>query len=127
MILVDSCVIFDYTRGKDIRLLDHSRSLPVGICGITRAEVLHGARSISHRAKLLALLNYFAQVRTAETIWDVVGDNLAALRQSGITVPIQDVILTSIAIEGGYEVWSRDAHFTAIQRFLPNLRLFQEP
>jgi predicted nucleic acid-binding protein len=40
--------------------------------------------------------------------------------------PIQDVILASIAIEGGYEVWTRDAHFTAIQRSLPTLKLFVE-
>jgi predicted nucleic acid-binding protein len=127
MILVDSCVIFDYTRGKDTRLLDYFRSLPAGICGITRAEVLHGTRSPSHRATLIALLNYFAQVRSPETIWDAVGDNLAILRRSGITVPIQDVILASIALEGGYEVWTRDAHFTAMQKFLPALKLFVEP
>jgi predicted nucleic acid-binding protein len=127
MILVASCVIFDYTRGKDTRLLGHFRSLPIGICGITRAEVLHGSRTASHRATLFALLNYFAQVRTPEVIRDAVGDNLAALGQSGITVPIQDVILTSIAIEGSFEVWSRDTHFAVMQRVLPALKLFPEP
>jgi hypothetical protein len=106
MIVVDSCVIFDYTRGKDQRLLNYFGSLSVGICGITRAELLHGARTPSHRATLFALLDFFAQVRMPETVWDAAGDNLAILRKSGITVPIQDVILASIAIEGGYELWN---------------------
>ncbi|HZL34780.1 MAG TPA: PIN domain-containing protein [Tepidisphaeraceae bacterium] len=127
MILVDACVLFDHLRGKDLRLAGYFRSLPCAVCGITRAEVLHGARHPADRAALVRWLNCFAQVLVPDSTWDCVGDNLAKLRTSGITVPFPDVVLASVAIEGAHEVWSRDAHFPVMRRVLTALRLFPEP
>ena len=127
MILIDSCVIFDHTRGKDPRLAGLFQTLPSAVCGVTRAEVLHGARSAADRAALLALLNRFAQVSTPESIWDAAGDNLAILRKSGINVPFPDVVLATIAVSEGHDLWTRDAHFVIMQRALPALKLFSEP
>jgi hypothetical protein len=92
MILVDSCVIFAHTRGKDPRLGGLFKSLPAAVCGVVRAEVLHGTRDPADRAKLIALLDRFAQVPTPESTWDATGDNLATLRRAGITVPFSDVV-----------------------------------
>ena len=83
MILVDSCVIFDHTRGTDTRLGGFFKPLPVGVCGVVRAEVLHGARNPANRTALLALLDLFSQVPIPEDCWDAVGDNLAVLRSHG--------------------------------------------
>ena len=127
MILVDSCVIFDHTRGRDPRLAAHFKTLPTAVCGVVRAEVLHGVRTPADRATLLALLNRFGQVSTPDTLWDSVGDNLAKLRAAGVNVPFPDVVLATVAIQGDHELWTRDAHFALIQRTLPALKLFQEP
>lgn len=127
MILVDACVLFDHLRGKDPRLAAHFKSFPCAICGVTRAEVLHGARHPADRTALLVFLNCFAQVSIPDQIWDKVGDNLARLRSSGITVPFADVVLATVAMDGGHEVWSRDAHFRTMQLALPALRLFPAP
>ena len=59
MILVDSSVIIDYTRGKDPKLQALLLGLPVAVCGVVRAEVLHGARDPAHRQKLLTELAPF--------------------------------------------------------------------
>ena len=127
MILVDSCVIFDHTRGTDPRLAGLFGSLPIGVCGVVRAEVLHGARNPANRVALLAMLDMFSQVPTPENCWDIIGDNLAVLRSHGITVPFADVVLTTVAIVGGHQLWTHDAHFALIQKWLPALDLFQEP
>lgn len=127
MILVDASVIFEHTRGKDQTLAGKFKTLPTAVCGVTRAEVLHGARNPVDRAALCALLDRFAQVLTPQSTWDIVGDNLARLRGLGITVPFPDAVMATVAIEGVHEVWSRDAHFTAMQRVLPGLQLFAEP
>ena len=120
-------MIFDHIRGTDPRLSGFFATLPIGVCGVVRAEVLHGARSPSNRAALLALLNQFAQVPTPEICWDAVGDNLAILRLHGVTLPFLDVVLATVAIVGGHELWTHDAHFTLIQTWLPALALYQEP
>ena len=84
MILVDTSVVIDYIQGKDAKLMVLLPTLPVAICGIVRAELLHGARHPKHRADMLTLLSTFSQLTIAESIWDSVGDNLAALRASGL-------------------------------------------
>ena len=62
-----------------------------------------------------------------DSIWDDVGDNLAHLRTHGVTVPFADGVLATLAIANDLELWTRDPHFTLIQKWLPALQLFQEP
>jgi predicted nucleic acid-binding protein len=127
VILVDSCVISGRTRGTAPRLGELFKALPVGVCGVVRAEVLHGARNPANRTALVALLDQFGQIPTPESVWDAVGDNLALLRSHGVTLPFTDVVLATIAVDAGHELWTHDAHFTLIQKWLPALELFIEP
>jgi predicted nucleic acid-binding protein len=125
--LLDTSVVIDYLRTGDPRLLALFTAHDAAVCGITRAEVLNGARDPSHRHRLVAALNTFRQVPIPDPVWDTVGDHLAALRGAGVTVPFADVIIGTLAIVGGVELWTRDAQFQLIQGVLPQLRLFQEP
>lgn len=127
MTLVDTSVVIEYLRGASPKLLGLFQTLPGGVCGTTRAEVLHGARNPADRGRLLTLLNAFDQAATPEDVWDAVGDLLAALRRSGVTVPFNDVVIAAVAVSAGVELWTRDNQFQLIQRIEPRLRLFQEP
>jgi predicted nucleic acid-binding protein len=127
MILVDTSVVIDYARGKDAKLVAHLPKIAAAVCGIVRAELLCGARDPKHRANLLTLLATFNQLAMADSIWDAVGDNLAALRSKGINVPFPDVAIATLGIDNNLEVWARDTHFPAMQKILPALKLYQEP
>jgi predicted nucleic acid-binding protein len=127
MILVDANVLIGYLKKPEAKILSLFQVHQAALCGITRAEVLHGARDPADRQRLLQLLNSFAQVAIPDTIWDEVGGALAALRAAGVTVPFPDAVLACVAIACGIELWTRDQHFTLMQAVLPKLRLFQEP
>jgi predicted nucleic acid-binding protein len=127
MILVDSGVLIDFLRTKSPKLKSLFRALPVGVCGATRAEILSGARGGADRHRLVQFLAQFSPVPSPETIWDLVGDNLATLLSSGITVPFPDIMVVTLAIQNSFEVWARDAHFPMMQKVLPQIKLFQEP
>jgi len=120
-------VLIDYKRTRDAKLKRLFASLPVAICGATRAELLHGARNPGNLQKLLRFLNAFQQVTLPDAMWDTVGDNLAALRAAGLTIPFADVVIITVGIGNGVEVWARDRHFKDVQKVLPALQLFQEP
>jgi predicted nucleic acid-binding protein len=62
-----------------------------------------------------------------DSLWDTVGDNLAALRLNRFTCPFPDVAIATLGIHEDVEVWARDRHFTDMQHVLPALKLFQEP
>lgn len=127
MILTDTTVVIDFLRTGDAKLRHLIVVHGAAICGVTRAEILHGARDPRHRQQLLTALGMFPHVLVPDTVWDSVGDYLAALRAGGLTVPFADAILAALAIANGLELWTRDAHFTRMQRLLPALKLFQEP
>lgn len=127
MILVDSGVLIDYSRGADPKLGALFTTLPVAVCGVVRAEVLHGSRNLRDRARLVMLLDGLIQLPIADALWDTIGDALNTLRSKGVTVPFADVILANVALAHDLELWTRDGHFALMQRVLPALRLFAEP
>ena len=127
MILVDASVLVDCLRTKDPKLAPLFRSLPVAVCGVTRAEILAGARGGNDRQRLLQFLGAFHQVMIPEPFWDSVGSMLAALYARGITVPFPDIVVAAQGVENNLEVWARDPHFPAMQNVVPLLKLFQEP
>jgi predicted nucleic acid-binding protein len=127
MILVDANVVINYLKQPDPKILGLFQTHQAAICGITRAEVLHGARNAADRQRLLTQLNVLAQVTIPHLIWDDVGDALAALRAGGVSVPFPDVVLACVAIDYRMELWTRDQHFSLMQAVLPQLMLFQEP
>lgn len=126
MTLVDTSVIVDYLRSGDATLVGLFQSLPGAVCGTIRAEVLHGARSLADRARLLTVLDAFLQTATHESVWDQVGDLLAKLRVNGVSVPFNDVVIACVAVSAGIELWTRDNQFQKIQQHEPRLLLFHE-
>jgi predicted nucleic acid-binding protein len=52
---------------------------------------------------------------------------LAALQAADLTLPFPDVVIATVAIAHGVELWARDYHFPLMQTVLPALQLFVEP
>jgi predicted nucleic acid-binding protein len=127
MILVDTTVVIDFTRTGDPALFHLFVKYDAAICGVVRAELLHGARDPAHRVRLVNALAAFRHITIPDDIWDVVGDHASELRRNGVTVPFGDVILATVAVREGVELWTRDSQFQHVQRVLPALRLFIEP
>lgn len=127
MILVDTTVVIDFTRTGNPAIFRLFVQYDAAICGVVRAELLHGARDPAHRLRLMNALAAFRHIVIADDIWDAVGDHAAELRRNGVTVPFGDAILATIAIREDVEFWTRDSHFQHVQAVLPALRLFVEP
>jgi predicted nucleic acid-binding protein len=127
MILADTSVVIDFLCTADPKLQRIVATEPAAVCGITRAEVLVGARDPAHRTRLISGLAVFAQLAIPETLWDTVGEHGATLRRDGVTVPFADIVIATVALHHDVELWTRDLQFTLVQRLIPALRLFQEP
>lgn len=126
MILLDTSVLIDYFRSKDAELLQRMRDLEAATCGVTRSEILCGTRDDQHRDRLMDALDVFHQISIPESLWDDIGDTLATLRRSGVTVPFTDVVIATVAIASGLQLWTRDKQFSLIQNLVPQLQLFDE-
>ncbi|MCC7351720.1 MAG: PIN domain-containing protein [Phycisphaerales bacterium] len=127
MILVDTSVLVSYLRSASPAIREVFASTDCGICGVTRAEILHGARTPEDAKSLCDAMDVFNQVPLLQSTWDHLGNHLAALRIKGLPMPFQDVLLATIAIDNDFMLWSYDAHFRTIQDVLSNLKLFDGP
>ena len=127
MTLLDTSVVIDALRKPDPRLRRLFISCGAANCGVTRAEVLHGARTPADFQQLSAALAAFPQAPFPEPFWDVAGGHLRSLRAAGVVVPFADVLIATVALQNGIELWTRDNQFRLIQNVIPSLRLFQEP
>jgi hypothetical protein len=127
MILIDTSVLVDYLRSPTDRTLRLFEETGAAICGVTRAEILAGARNPADIDRIARSLDVLGQVGITEGLWDVLGKNLSLLRAAGATVPFADALIATLANENDLELWTRDSHFVRIQSILTGLRLFQEP
>lgn len=127
MILIDTSVLVRYLRTSSPAIREVLASIDCAICGVTRAEILHGARTPQNAKDLCEAMDAFIQLPIHQETWDHLGHHLASLRARGLTMPFQDVLLAAVAIDHHAEIWAYDAHFRAIQGVLTDLRLFEGP
>lgn len=124
MILVDTNIIVDFWRKPTAALRKVFLEETVAICGITKAELMHGARSEKDLLTISEALSDFEYIPLDESIWDEVGKLLYRLRKSGITVPFQDIVLCALALKYNLLLWTNDKHFALIKMEIEYLRLF---
>src|SRR5256885_1841195 len=98
MILVDASVIIDFFRTRDPKLRNLLNQHSGAIRGLTRAEILHGAHDSQHFQSLTQKLAKYSDVPTQTSTWDLLGLHLFQLRSAGVTVPLSDAILATLAI-----------------------------
>jgi len=127
MILADASVVIEQQRRPTANRYQVIKASPAAVCGVTVAEVFTGARTAAEAAFCRNLLADFQCVAIPDSVWEVVGLDRARLQARGLNFPFPDTAVATIAIALDLELWTYDAHFTAIAGVIPGLRLFQEP
>ena len=56
-------------------------------------------------------------------IWEKAAGILTSLRRTGIKIPLSDLLIASLAISAGYEVFTTDPHFEQVH----GLKLYSFP
>lgn len=118
MVMYDSNVIIDILHGK-LETNDEK----VCICGIIKAELLHGARSENNYNELLQMMSELYYVPLEESQWENIGKKLYELRINGITVPINDVIIYEICAKNNITLRTQDKHFKLINNLFGEIMI----
>ena len=127
MLLADTSIVIEQSRGRNFKQAALYRSMPMACCGPIRAEVLSGARHPRERARLVSLLNLSRTIDITTADWDYIGDTRAYIFSHGVSLSLPDVAIGCVAILSNIELWSRDRAHALMSSLIPALRLYQEP
>ena len=120
MVLVDSCVWIEAAKGQgrvDVKLALRSllEENEACFCGPVKLEVL-GAVRIERREKFTAQMDVVPYVPMDDSQWQAAVRLSWHLRGRGVTVPWNDILISSIAIKHNLRVYTVDSDFDAIAR-----------
>lgn len=121
-VLVDSSVFIGHLRrGTDPmpELLERFPLTSLVTCGVVKAEVLRGVKSIKARDRLDGLFQVMRFVRTNAKLWDKAWQLAWKMDRQGRTIPLTDIVIAACAMEEGAVVLTHDRHFDLV----PGLRV----
>lgn len=127
MVLIDTSAWIETHRLKgDLHVKLAVRGLldayEATLCGPVEMEFLGGARP-EERERLQAWCSVLPYLRNDQRIWRQAAVNFSRLRSKGLTIPWNDALVATLAINADCRVYSVGRHFTLIAPIL-GLRLY---
>jgi predicted nucleic acid-binding protein len=123
-VLIDTSAWVEFFKGHS-KTADMVTSLietgRASLCGVIYYELLHGTRDDKETRYLpnaLSALTYFEMTADA---WIQAGRIAAGLRGKGITLPMSDILVGTVALKHSIQVLTLDKHFNSI----PGLTRYQ--
>lgn len=123
-VLIDSNIYIGFLRkGQDpFTELDVRLSLlNVVCCGVVKAEVMRGIKSMRLRTQMERFFSIVQMVGTSARLWDEVWQLSWKLDRQGSVLPLTDIIIACCALREGAAVMTNDRHFDQI----PGLRVIR--
>jgi predicted nucleic acid-binding protein len=125
LVITDTSIWIDYLRtrrsslGDELaKLIDDGRA---ALAGMVLAELLRGLRKREEQERLERQLSGATYLEMSRAAWHRAGILGAHLDSRGQPLPIADILIASLALEGDHEVFTNDRHFERI----PGLKLYQ--
>lgn len=126
-VLVDSSIWIAHFRDPAAGFKNALRDLVdadlAAVAGPIAYEVLQGAKSPKEFQTLREILQDLPWLPAKGTTWVAAAGMSAGLRRRGLTLPMTDILLATLAREHRCRIWSLDPHFASI----PGVRLFSPP
>ncbi len=122
-ILADTSIWIEFFKSKsaagnrlEALLVEDS----VWLCGIVIFELLQGVKSEAEKSEILDTLSNLAYIEMSPSLWQKSAALAASLKKKGISLPLSDIFISSMAIEHELLVFTLDKHF----RQVPGLRIY---
>jgi predicted nucleic acid-binding protein len=114
-VLIDTSAWIDFFRKEDAPISAKVTALveadQVAMTGAVMTELLQGARNEKEARRLARLFSILPFIETERMDWQVAGETLLKLRRQGITIPVTDAVIGTIAHRRGLAVLTTDGHF----------------
>ena len=96
-------------------IIHDTRSYQCFIIGPVIAELLLGIKTPNEKELLITCLNVLPMLEITDDGWIDAGNTGNLLRKKGITVPLPDLIIFSVADKNNCALFTLDKHFDIIR------------
>lgn len=116
-VLVDTSMWIEYFKGNKMvqDLVHDTKGFKCFIIGPVMTELLLGIKTISEKERLITCMNVLPMLEIENDDWINAGNTGHLLRQKGITIPLPDLIIFSVANKNNCAVFTLDKHFEIIK------------
>lgn len=83
-------------------------------CGVVLFELMQGIKSESEKASILSILSELTYFEMSATLWQKAAGLSQTLKKKGLTLPLSDIFIASIAIAHNLSIFTLDKHFEQI-------------
>lgn len=90
-------------------------------CGIVLCELMQGIKSEAEKASILSILSELPYIEMTTALWQEAAGLSQTLKKKGLTLPLSDIFIASIAIARNLSIFTLDKHFEQI----PGVVLYQ--
>jgi predicted nucleic acid-binding protein len=114
-VLIDTSAWIDFLRSDSgsagDMVADWIRLDSAYLTGPIIAELLHGVRGKNDASQLDLLFTTIPYLEIHQEDWNVTGKTLHKLRRKGLTIPLTDVLIASVASRNSMAILTLDKHF----------------
>ncbi len=118
-ILIDTSAWIEFLRGHAGSVADSVQVAlelhQARLCGPVKTELLQGAKGNKEKEQLRLIFEVVTNLPTEEEDWIQAGEMLQNLRSKGITVPMSDALIATIAQRHSTPVLTLDQHFSHLE------------
>lgn len=93
----------------------------VWISGIVLFELIQGVRSEDEKSKILATMSNLQYIEMSKPLWQKASELASLLRKRGLTLPLSDILIATVAIEHRLSILTLDKHFEQV----PGVRIYK--
>ncbi len=115
LVLIDTCAWIDFFKSQTGSLGNQVAELieanQAAITGVVIAELLQGIKHENEGKRLSLLLKSIHYLSTEDSDWLEAGQLAQQLRNKGLTLPLTDVLIATIAQRHAIPVLTLDKHF----------------
>lgn len=83
-------------------------------CGIVLFELMQGIKSEAEKSAILSMLSELQYFEMTAALWQKAAGLSHALKKKGLTLPLTDIFIASIAIAHNLSIFTLDRHFEQI-------------
>jgi len=116
--LVDTSSWIEYLREREseasARVEDLVLAGEASWCEMTLVELWNGARGAKEKAELAELEKEITLLPVHAPVWKTACKLARRCRETGVTIPTSDIVVTACAVNHGVELEHCDSHFDKV-------------